>query len=79
MLVEALDPSPHVTLPVSESLAGAVQVRVAVTLWPACIIVGVAFKVQVGGTADACTTTTVCVPIAIVDVRWDPVVFGAIV
>jgi hypothetical protein len=49
VLVELLDPSPHVTVPLRESPAGAVQAKVAVTVWPACNFVGVALTVQPGG------------------------------
>jgi hypothetical protein len=43
-----LVPSPQLTVPLNESLAGAVQPNVAVTLWPACTKVGVTLKVQFG-------------------------------
>jgi hypothetical protein len=49
VVVEAVVPSPQFTVPLNISFAGAVHVRVAATLWPTCILVGVALRLQLGG------------------------------
>lgn len=54
VLVELLEPSPQLIVPLNESLAGAAQVKVAVKLWPACILSSaplfdVTLRLQLGG------------------------------